>query len=349
MCGSEIGWDCFPLSLGETRGVEKLPEARLTHLRGARRKRKREQAYNGGRRPMLWWQTVGTPYLPFSDGLRWRDMACTLKSLKGFRKKKGKERKDICGKNEQGLLSFPQCRQLISCSDLLLISKGVSQPKEWKRGLRRKQDEHQVRLVESSFNPDVWQCGDKTSDALLLCRLNLRIHKRSSFALLMVSHASLAVWYQELWKRKRVFSKGEPCKCEWLVQAVTFFPFLQAILYLILSHFEISPWGLGQGTGGYAQSVGGIPDPQLPIHSLSKADSSKNVSSSPFTSPLSQSLPSAIFKRKPYLLLILHLTRECCSGTPPSRANRGTLWSSLKLPVFHNFKEKVKIPCLLPK
>ena len=40
--------------------------------------------------------------------------------------KKGKERrKDIHGKNEQGLLSFLLCRLLISCSDLLLISKGA--------------------------------------------------------------------------------------------------------------------------------------------------------------------------------------------------------------------------------
>lgn len=97
--------------------------------------------------------------------------------------KKGKERrKDIHGKNEQGLLSFLLCRLLISCSDLLLISKGAfparrshSQPQD------REQDEHQVHLVESSFNPYVWQHGDKTSDTSLLCRLDLKIYKRSSF------------------------------------------------------------------------------------------------------------------------------------------------------------------------
>lgn len=34
----------------------------------------------------------GAPHLPSSDGLRWGDTACTLKSLRRFGEKKGKEK-----------------------------------------------------------------------------------------------------------------------------------------------------------------------------------------------------------------------------------------------------------------
>lgn len=66
----------------------------------------------------------GGPYLPFSDGCRWPVPESSREGLE-----KVKERKHIHGKSERGFLSFLLCRQLIQCSDLLLISKGVSQPR----------------------------------------------------------------------------------------------------------------------------------------------------------------------------------------------------------------------------
>lgn len=47
------------------------------------------------------------------------------------------ERKTVLGKIKQGFLSFPVCRKLISCSDLLLISKGVSQPERVRDTVKR--------------------------------------------------------------------------------------------------------------------------------------------------------------------------------------------------------------------
>lgn len=123
MRGSQIDWGCFPLSLGNIRGLEELPQAGLPALT-----RKSEQE----RSVVLNWtletavevaDSRGAPYLPFSDRCRWPVPESPQEGLE-----KGKKRKHIHGKNEQGFLSFLLCRQLISCSDLLLISKGVSQP-----------------------------------------------------------------------------------------------------------------------------------------------------------------------------------------------------------------------------
>lgn len=186
----------LPPSPRETRGVERFPGARLPAWR-----RESEQDRGGGglkwrletnvamadsrgtSPALLWWTIMG-------------DRACTFKPHRGFGKKKGKERKGIHGKSEQGFLSF----LIVQTVDFMLRSatdiKGCftarrsrSQPSKGKPG------EHQIHLAGSSFNPDVWQRGDKTSDTSLLCRLNLRIYKRSSFTFSTVSHTPLAVWY----------------------------------------------------------------------------------------------------------------------------------------------------------
>lgn len=123
MCGSHIDWGCFPLSLGEIKGLEKLPQMGLPTLT-----KESEQERGVSLNPRLETTVVvadsrGAPYSPFSDGCRGSVPESPREGLE-----KGTERKHIHGKNERGFLSFLLCRQLISCSDLLLISKGVSQP-----------------------------------------------------------------------------------------------------------------------------------------------------------------------------------------------------------------------------
>lgn len=185
----------LPFNLGRDQKGGDVTRSRA-HLPQGRRLGGREDGLKEGWRLMLAVADMEATLFALFWWIKGRDMACDSKSPRGLkkRKKRGKN-KDILGKKGQVFPSFLLCRQLISCSNLLLIPKEVSQPEGVKSALRGERDAHQVHLVESSFNPDVWQCGDKTSDTSLSPRLNLGIYKRSSFTFSTVSPASLAVWY----------------------------------------------------------------------------------------------------------------------------------------------------------
>lgn len=103
--------------------------------------------------------------------------------------------------------------------------------------------------------------------------------------------------------------------------------FLQVVLYLILSHFEISPGGRAKVSCGAWGSGIGVHGVWRGISSSASLSKLAVLRMCPFISPFSIS-PSPIYKRKLYLLLLLDLPRECCSRAqghrdPPSLPNKG--------------------------
>lgn len=193
LCCSEIDRACFPLTRGQTTGVKTLPRAGLCHLEEGEWAGKRMRP-SGNWRPMSSGRHRGHLPCPFRMDKFGATRPMPHSLWEGLdEERKGKKK----GYSWKEWAKLPFCSSVQTVDFMLRSAPNIkgcftarrspSQPQD------REQDEHQVGLAEASFNPYVWQRGDKTSDTSLWCRLNLRIYKRSSFMFWTVSHASLAI------------------------------------------------------------------------------------------------------------------------------------------------------------
>lgn len=141
MCGSEIGWGCFPLSLGETRGVKKLPGEGLLALM---RESEQEKGVGLNRRLGINVVVADTqghlicPFLMDEGGATW---PVPPKSQGGLREKEKKKKRK--GEKAHFMERMSEASFLFFCADswfhaqICYWYQRVFHSQEWKTALRR--------------------------------------------------------------------------------------------------------------------------------------------------------------------------------------------------------------------